>query len=195
MARNARHIIHEIYSDVMFELAEDAGLVEQVMDDLEAVAEVMKDEPEFLSLLTLGQVKDDEKAKMIRRVFKGRINDLTLDFLCVLAKRNRMGFVHGIGDRYQVLMDERKNLHRIEVTLAKEPTDEQAEKIKAGIRDALNAEIKLSVNIDPEILGGIIIKKGDLMVDNSVRTILSRTVDAIMVRSKEKLNVKNQNAK
>ncbi|MHC5157213.1 MAG: ATP synthase F1 subunit delta [Planctomycetota bacterium] len=192
MARNARHLIHEIYSDVMFELAEDAGLVEQVMDDLDAVAEVMKEEPEFLSLLTLGQVKEDEKAKMIRRVFKGRINDLTLDFLCVLAKRNRMNFVYGIGDRYQVLMDERKNLHRIEVTLAKEPTDEQAEKIKADIRDALNAEIKLSVNIDPEILGGIIIKKGDLMVDNSVRTILSRTVDAIMIRSKEKLNIKNQ---
>jgi F-type H+-transporting ATPase subunit delta len=139
MARNARHLIHEIYSDVMFELAEDAGLVEQVMDDLDAVAEVMKEEPEFLSLLTLGQVKEDEKAKMIRRVFKGRINDLTLDFLCVLAKRNRMNFVYGIGDRYQVLMDERKNLHRIEVTLAKEPTDEQAEKIKADIRDALNA--------------------------------------------------------
>ncbi|MDH4201573.1 MAG: ATP synthase F1 subunit delta [Phycisphaerae bacterium] len=195
MARNARHIIHEIYSDVMFELAEDAGLVEQVMDDLDAVAEVMKEEPEFLSLLTLGQVKENEKAKMIRRVFKGRINDLTLDFLCVLAKRNRMNFVYGIGDRYQVLMDERKNLHRIEVTLAKEPTDEQAEKIKADIRDALNAEIRLSVNIDPEILGGIIIKKGDLMVDNSVRTILSRTVDAIMIRSKEKLNIKNPNTK
>ena len=186
MAQNARHIIHEIYSDVMFELAEEAGLVEQVMDDLEAVAEVLKDEPEFLSLLTIGQVKEDEKVKMVRRVFKGRVNDLTLDFLCVLAKRNRMNFVHGIGDRYEVLLDEQKNLHRIEVTLAKEPTDEQTEKIKADIRDALNAEIKLSVNIDPEIIGGIIIKKGDLMVDNSVRTILNRTVDAIMTRSKEK---------
>ena len=192
MARNTRHIIHEIYSDVMFELAEDAGLVEQVMDDLKAVAEVMKDEPEFLSLLTLGHVKDDEKAHMVRRVFKGRVNNLTLDFLCVLAKRNRMGFVHGIGDRYQSLLDERKNLHRVEVTLATEPTDEQAEKIKADIRQALNAEIKLSVNIDPDIIGGIIIKKGDLMVDNSVRTILNRTVDAIMVRSKEKANIKTQ---
>ena len=194
MAQNARHIIHEIYSDVMFELAEEAGLVEQVMDDLEAVAEVLKDEPEFLSLLTIGQVKEDEKVKMVRRVFKGRVNDLTLDFLCVLAKRNRMNFVHGIGVRYEVLLDERKNLHRIEVTLAKEPTDEQTEKIKADIRDALNAEIKLSVNIDPEIIGGIIIKKGDLMVDNSVRTILNRTVDAIMTRSKEKAgnNIKNQ---
>ena len=73
MAQNARHIIHEIYSDVMFELAEEAGLVEQVMDDLEAVAEVLKDEPEFLSLLTIGQVKEDEKVKMVRRVFKGRV--------------------------------------------------------------------------------------------------------------------------
>ena len=186
MARNARHIIHEIYSDVMFELADEAGLVEQVMDDLDAVGDVLKDEPEFLSLLTLGQVKEDEKAKMIRRVFKGRVNDLTLDFLCVLAKRNRMNFVHGIGDRYEVLLDERKNLHRVEVTLAKEPTDEQTEKIKADIKEAMNAEIKLSVSVDPDIIGGIIIRKGDLVVDNSVRTILNRTVDAIMTHSKEK---------
>lgn len=186
MARNARHIIHEIYSDVMFELAEEAGLVEQVMDDLEAVDEVLTNEPEFVSLLTLGHVKDDEKAKMIRRVFKDRIHDLTLDFMCVLAKRNRMSFIHGISDRYEVLLDERKNLHRIEVTLAKEPTPELVEKLKVDIREAIGAEIKLSVNVEPEIIGGIIIRKGDLMVDNSVRTILDRTVNVIMKRSKEK---------
>lgn len=191
MARNARHIIHEIYSDVMFELANEAGLTEQVMDDLESVGEVLADEPEFLSLLTLGHVKDDEKAGMIRRVFKGRVNDLTLDFLCVLARRNRMNFVNGIGDRYQLLMDEKKNLHRIEVTLANEPAGDQLEKIKADIADAIKGEIKLSVHIDPEIIGGIVIKKGDLVVDNSVKTILSRTVDAIMQKSQEKAAKEN----
>lgn len=186
MARNARHIIHEIYSDVMFELAEEAGLVEKVMDDLEAVATLLQDEPEFLSLLTIGQIKDDEKTAMIRRVFKGRIHDLTLDFVCVLAKRNRMSFINGISDRYETLMDERKNLHRIEVTLAKAPTDSQLEQIKADIQAAIEAEIKLSVSVEPEIIGGIIIRRGDLMVDNSVRTILERTVNAIMERSKQK---------
>ncbi len=186
MGQNARHIIHEIYSDVMFELANEAGLTDQVMDDLESVSDVLRDEPEFLSLLTLGHVKDEDKAGMIRRVFTGRVNDLTLDFLCVLAKRNRMNFVHGIGDRYQVLMDEKKNLHRIEVTLAAEPGDEQIRKIKADIADAVRGEIKLSVNIDPDIIGGIVIKKGDLVVDNSVKTILTRTVDAVMERSQEK---------
>ncbi|MBC8379719.1 MAG: ATP synthase F1 subunit delta [Planctomycetes bacterium] len=187
MASTARHIIHEIYSDVMFELAEESGLVEVVMDDLEAVSQLLQDEPEFLSLLMLGQLKEDEKSKMIRRVFDGRVNSLTLDFLCVLAKRNRMNFLNGIGDRYQVLLDERKNVRRIEVTLAQEPTDEQVEKIRKDIKDAINSEIKLSVNIDPEIIGGIVIKKGDMVVDNSVRTILNRTVDAIMKRSKEKI--------
>lgn len=192
MASTARHIIHEIYSDVMFELAEESGLVEVVMDDLEAVGQLLQDEPEFLSLLTLGQLKEDEKSKMVRRVFKGRINSLTLDFLCVLAKRNRMNFLNGIGDRYQVLLDERKNVRRVEVTLAEKPTDKQLEKLRKDIKQAIASEIKLSVNVDPEIIGGIVIKKGDMVVDNSVRTIMNRTVDAIMERSKEKSANKEQ---
>jgi F-type H+-transporting ATPase subunit delta len=192
MARNAKHIVHEIYSDVMFELAQEAGLIDEVMDDLEAVGQVLKDEPEFLSLLTLGQITEDEKTKMIRRVFKGRMNDLTLDFLCVLAKRNRMSFLHGIGQRYQSLLDNHKQLHRIEVTLASEPSEDELEKLRADIRSAINAEIKLSVTVDPEIVGGIILRKGDMMIDNSVRTILDRTVHAVVKKSKQKSEIENQ---
>lgn len=192
MARSAKHIVHEIYSDVMFELALEAGLIDSVTGDLEAVNGILQEEPEFLSLLTLSEIKPDEKAQMIRRVFKGRINSLTLDFLCVLAKRNRMNFLHGIGQRYQVLSDTHKHLHRIEVTLAKPPTDTELEKLKADIREAMNAEIKLSVTVDPEIIGGIVIRKGDLMIDNSVRAILDRTVNAVVDRSKQNTGIKKE---
>ncbi|RKY13010.1 MAG: ATP synthase F1 subunit delta [Planctomycetota bacterium] len=191
MARNAKHIVHEIYSDVMFELAQEAGLIDQVMDDLGAIGGILQDEPEFLSLLTLSEVKPAEKAQIVRRVFKDRVNGLTLDFLCVLAKRNRMNFLHGIGQRYQTLSDEHKHLHRIEVTLAKEPQDGELERIRSDIRDAINAEIKLSVTVDPDIIGGIVIRKGDLMIDNSVRTILDRTVDAVVERAKQIENQKD----
>ena len=192
MARNAKHIVHEIYSDVMFELAQEAGLIDQVTDDLEAIGGVLQEEPEFLSLLALSELKPEEKAQIVRRVFKDRINDLTLDFLCVLAKRNRMSFLHGIGQRYQTLSDEHKHLYRVEVTLAKQPTDTELEKLKVDIRDAMNAEIKLSVTVDPEIVGGIVIRKGDLMIDNSVRTILDRTVNAVMERSKQNTGTKKE---
>ncbi|MCE5186456.1 MAG: ATP synthase F1 subunit delta [Planctomycetaceae bacterium] len=195
MARSTKHIIHEIYSDVMFELAEDAGMIDQVMADLSAVGQILDEEPEFLSLLTLGRLKEEERTAMIRRVFSGRISGLTLDFLCVLARRNRMHFLNGIGQRYEVLLDQHRNLHRIEVTLAKPPTDEQLGQLEKDLSGAIGARVKLTVDVDPEILGGIVIRKGELVIDNSVRTILDRTVKAVMARSRQKQIQRQQTKK
>ena len=192
MAHAARHIIHEIYSDVMFELAEETGLVDSVCDDLEAVGQVFDSEPEFLTLLTVGKLKDEEKCAILRRVFSGRIKELSLDFLCVLARRNRLNFLFGIQDRYRALMDQYHNVQRIEVVLSKTPDKEQFERLKAGLTDAVRAEVKLAVCVDPEILGGIVIKKGDMVIDNSVRSILNRTVDGVIERSKEYVHQKKK---
>jgi F-type H+-transporting ATPase subunit delta len=133
----------------------------------------------------VGQLKEDEKSSIIRRVFAGRVNALTLDFLCVLARRNRLNFLFGIQDRYETLMDQFHNVHRLEVTLAKTPSDEQLAKLKVDLAEAIRAEVKLVVQVEPDILGGIVIRKGDMVIDNSVRSILNRTVNAVVSRSKE----------
>ena len=185
MKHAARHIIHEIYSDVLFELAQDAGLIVPVVDDLEAVMQVFQAEPEFLTLLTVEPIKEDEKNAVLRRVFSGRINELTLDFLCVLARRNRLNYLFGIHDRYLTLADQFHNVQHLEVTLACAPTDGQLERIKQDIKDAVGTEIKLSVQVDPEILGGIVIRKGDRVIDNSVRSLLNRAVRAVVSRSRQ----------
>ncbi|HDS83650.1 MAG TPA: ATP synthase F1 subunit delta [Phycisphaerales bacterium] len=191
MKHTARHIIHEIYSDVLFELAQDAGRVGPVLDDLEAVAKVFEAEPEFLTLLTVGQLKEEEKNAVLRRVFGGRINELTLDFLCVLARRNRLNYLFGIHDRYLTLMDQSQDIQHLEVTLAAAPDDRQIEKIKQDLKEAVGTEVKLSVQVDPDILGGIIIRKGDRVIDNSVRSLLDRAVKAVISRSKEKKQNRN----
>ncbi len=191
MKHTARHIIHEIYSDVLFELAQEAGRVGPVLDDLEAVVKVFEAEPEFLTLLTVGQLKEEEKNAVLKRVLGGRINELTLDFLCVLARRNRLNYLFGIHDRYLTLMDQSQDIQHLEVTLAAAPDDRQIEKIKQDIKRAVGTEVKLSVQVDPDILGGIIIRKGDRVIDNSVRSLLDRAVKAVVSRSKEKKQ--NQN--
>jgi F-type H+-transporting ATPase subunit delta len=186
MADAARHIVHEIYSDVMFELAEETGQLDEVMTDLQAIGRALRAEPAFLSLLISPSLSEAEKAAMIRRVFAGRISPLTLDFLCVLARRNRMSFLNGISGRYEDRYDYTRNRRRVTVTLAKPPTDEETEKLKAQIREAIQAEVKLTVKVDPAILGGMVIQKGDMVIDNSVRNILDRTVKVIISQSKEK---------
>ena len=186
MADSSRHIGHEIYSDVMFELAEETSQLDEVLADLQAVGKVLRSEPEFLSLLVSPNLSEHEKAQMIRRVFGGRVVPLTLDFLCVLARRNRISFLNGISGRYEDMYDTARNRKRVVVTLSKEPTNEEVEKLKQEIRNAVQAEVKLTVKVDPEILGGIVIQKGDLVIDNSVKNILNRTVQVIMTHSREK---------
>jgi F-type H+-transporting ATPase subunit delta len=185
MAASSKHIIYEIYSDVLFQLAEESGQVEQVLEDMAAVGTLLRDEPDFLKLITSSKMKEDEKTAALRRVFSGRIHPLTLDFLCVLARRNRIGGLNGIFDRYEVLVDSLKNCRLVEVVLAKQLPEAELEKLRLEIKDAIKAEVKLKVQIDPDILGGIVIRQGDLMIDNSVRTILNRTVDGIVDRSRE----------
>ena len=80
MSGSARHIINEIYSDVMFELAEEAGLVDDVAQDLVEVGKVLREETEFTTMLLSHELKEDEKANIVRRVFGGKVNTLTLDF-------------------------------------------------------------------------------------------------------------------
>lgn len=187
MPASSKHIVHEIYSDVLFQLAEESGQAERAMEDLASVGALLRDEPNFVRLLTSDKLKDAEKAEVVRRIFSGRVCELTLNFLCVLARRGRMGFLTGIADRYEVLVDKLKNCRLVEVTLDKKKEDAELEQLREQIKDAIGAEVKLKVNIDPEILGGIVIRQGDLMIDNSVRTILGRTVQAI-VNSSERQN-------
>jgi len=186
MAETSRHIVHEIYSDVLFELAEETGQLDEVMSDLQAVARVLRAEPEFLSLLVSPNLNEAEKAAMIRRVFGGKICPLVLDFLCVLARRNRIGSLNGISSRYEDRYDSVRNRKRVVVTLAKEPTEAELEKLKEEIREAVRSEVKLTVKVNPEILGGIVIQKGDRVIDHSVKNILERTVNTILAYGKNR---------
>lgn len=186
MADLSKHIIPEIYSDVMFQLAEDSGLSDRVLEDLKSVAVLLEEESEFVSILITTKLSDNEKVQAVRRVFAGRVCPLTLDFLSVLARRNRLGFLSGISDRYEVSLNERKNTKRVAVTVARKMDDRQLEKLKNDLRQAIRSEIQLELNINPDIIGGIIIRRGDTVVDNSVRTILDRAVQAVVRRSMQK---------
>jgi F-type H+-transporting ATPase subunit delta len=188
MGISSGQIIYEVYGNAMFQLAQETGQVERTQDELIVVAEVLRGQSDFVKLLMSDTLRSDEKRAIIQRVFGDRVSPLSLHFLYVLSRRNRMGFLAGIADFYEVLADGLKNCQRVEVTLAKSLPGEQLEQLRLKIKDAIQAEVKLKVNIDPGILGGMVLRQGDIMIDNSARTVLGRTVNMIMDRSKEKLH-------
>lgn len=187
VSESVRQIVREVYSEVLFELAEQAGCVDSVTEDLAHVREALKTEPEFATILTSPGIKGSEKAQIIRRVFEGRVEALTLDFMSVMAKRNRIGFLGPISDKYEMLVDVHCGRVLVEITLAKAPDDKQMKKLKADLREVISKEVKLSVVVEPAIIGGIIIKKDDVVIDNSVKTALRRAVATVMDNLKDRI--------
>jgi len=188
VSESVRQIVHEVYSEVLFELAEQGGRIDSVTEDLRRVREALDAEPEFATILTSPGVKPGEKSQIIRRVFEDKVDDLILNFLSVLARRNRIGFLGSISYKYEMLVDVHRGRVLVEITLAKRPDEKQVEKLKADLRGAINKEVKLSVEVEPAIIGGIIIKKDDTVIDNSVKTALERAVSAVMKNLEERID-------
>ena len=187
MSEIIRHVVREIYCEVLFELAREADRVDAIKEDLEAVAHVLSENAEFAALISSHNITGKEKAEVVRRVFTGKVNDLTLDFLSVLAKRNRMTSLLGISQKYETLFDLHYNRHLVEVTMAAKPDEKQLEKLQKNLSDAIKGTVKLAVHVDPGIIGGIIIKKDGRMIDNSVRTAVKAAMKTVM--DKASINV------
>ena len=186
MSGSHREVVREVYSEVLFDLAQQSAELEIVLEELMAVRGVFKAEPEFAALLSSQVVKGAEKAEIIRRVFGGKLSELTVNFLSVLARRGRISFLGGVSEKYELLVDAHHNRSAVEVTMASKPDDEKMMKLKADLAAALGSKVKLSVKVDPKIIGGVIIKKDDTLVDNSVRTALNRTIQAVMENMKSR---------
>jgi F-type H+-transporting ATPase subunit delta len=93
-------------------------------------------------------------------------------FLLLLFDKGRIGFLGSINDRYQDLADELKGIARANVVSATALSEENAEKIRATLSQMTGKNIVLEIEQDPGLIGGIVTRVGDLVLDGSIRTQL-----------------------
>jgi F-type H+-transporting ATPase subunit delta len=171
--------VADIYARSLLDLAKEAHTVETVAADLEVVSALLAREPDLEAFLASPYFAEQTKRDMIRRVLTGRLDDLTLHFLCVMIDHSRGALLPGIIDRFRQLHREYQGYETVTVTVAQSLSKEQIDTLVQDLTQALRAKIDLEVQVDPSILGGIIIRHGDNMLDNSVRGRLTRTVSQV----------------
>lgn len=175
----SRQVAEELYTEVLFELAEQAGSVDSIHADLQKAAAVMAAEPDFAAVLNSLTLQGKIKCESVRKVFQGAVSDLALDFLSVLARRNRFGLLAAIVRRYETMFDIHHKRYPLEVTVAGDLTAEQVDQMRQRIAAAIQSDIKLTVKVDRSLIGGIVIRKDDMIIDSSVRTALERAARAV----------------
>ena len=115
------------------------------------------------------KVSADQKKEILGKAFADRAPRLFVRFLQALVTNRRQMLIPRIATEYFTLLDAAENRVHADVTLAKQPTEEETARIAASLRKALGKDVVPHVRVDPSIIGGVVVKMGDTVMDGSVR--------------------------
>ncbi len=175
MADRTSRRVATVYAEALYEAAAGANALPAVRADVESLQALLREYPQYGKLLSDPKVELDERERIVRRAFEGRVAGMTLNFLLVLNRRWRLGGLGPILGAY-VELDNARRLGRREVEVVSAVALEGGvlEAVRQGIAKWGGFEPVLQVKQDPALLGGLMIRMGDRQIDATVRGNLER---------------------
>jgi F-type H+-transporting ATPase subunit delta len=163
------------YAQAMMSVAQDQNLLDVFDENSKAVLQLLQDSPELKQFIESPIVRIDDKKAVLQKVLGDSINPVMMNVIQVLIDRKRISFLGGVCEQYQVLLRKLKGNVLAEVISAIELTDDQRQGIVDRVKAMVGANnVEISAQIDPSIIGGVIIKVGSQVIDSSLRSQLRR---------------------
>jgi F-type H+-transporting ATPase subunit delta len=167
--------ILERYAQALLSLAQDGNVVEQVGNDMSSIQSALKESPDLQEFLATPLVKLDDKKAVMNRILGDSVHPYTRNFIQVLVDRRRIMFLGGICKEFQALLRKLNQTVLAEVTSARELSDDQKNMLREKVLAMTGArQVDLETRIDPELIGGVIIRVGSQVIDASLRGQLRR---------------------
>src|SRR5262249_12478805 len=157
---------------------------EAVLDELDSlIRDLFAADPQFEVFLASGAIGRDQKAKVIRSIFANRASDLFTNFLSVLNHHERLDLLRPLFTAGRALHDQRAHRLRVQVRSAVPLPDDQRDRLIHELRQTFHLEPVLQPQVDPDLLGGMVVRVGDWVYDTSVRTQLETIRNQLIARS------------
>lgn len=167
--------IVEPYASALMSLAQSRNLTEEFGNDVRSLLELLDNSAELKNFLDSPVVRPQDKKAVLQRISGDQVNPLLRNFLMLLVDRGRILFLQGIGQQYLVLLRKLNQTVLAEVTSAHPLTEAQQNTLTEKVKAMTNARsVEIAATVDPNLLGGVIIKVGSRVVDASLRGQLRR---------------------
>ena len=152
----------------MFDAARDNGRLQQVAEELADFVTAVRDVPELRSVLRNPQLEPRTKVAVIDDLLGGS-EQLLRNFLRLVAEKGRIGQIEEIAREFDRLMAVEERRLSVELTTARELSDEEARELLQQIEEASGRKVEATRNVDPSLIGGFVLQAGSMRVDASVR--------------------------
>ena len=168
------------YASALFDLARDQRQIEAVSKSLDSLNQALLDSKDFAELVGSPLVSRDEAGKAFAALAPQlNLDPITANFLGVLARNGRKGELRKVIRAYRRLAAEHRGETTAEVVTARPLNDDQLAALKQQLRTRAGRDVSIDAAVDPELLGGIVVKLGSQQIDASIRTKLNRLATAM----------------
>lgn len=169
--------IEKIYATALFELAIEEKSLGDIYKELNACAEIFRREPEFAKLLSSPNIPLTDKLKLIGKIFGdgGAIANL----VCVMTRNRRIMRIDGVCAELNKLYNEKNNIAEMTVYTAVPLGKAERETLTAKLAEKSGKTVKLTEKTDPELIGGIVVRYNNKVMDGSVKAKLRKIAGEI----------------
>jgi ATP synthase F1 delta subunit len=165
--------IAEVYARALFEVAKERDVLDEVHDELGQFADALNDNRALAVFFFSPYFSSDEKKDGLQRTVKDA-DPIFMNFLEALLERHRMPVIFRMRTSFEHLWDKEKKLLPVEVTSSVELDKETVQSIGDRIGEQTGETVQLSSKVDPEIIGGIVLRVGNFVLDASIRNRLNQ---------------------
>lgn len=174
-------LISKTYGEALFELAVEEDKIDVIMEEIGQIRRALNDNPEFAALMNHPKITKEEKTKVMENVFKGRISDELTGFFSLIISKDRYKEIDSILSFFLDKVKELKGIGVAYVTTSAALREEQKKSVERRLLETTSyKEMEMHYAVDEAIIGGMVIRIGDRVVDGSVSTKLNELQRQLM---------------
>ncbi len=161
------------YAGALFEIAERDGIIDKLEQELDNILGTIKGARDLEKVMFYSQVDPSEKKAVLKSIFKDQISGLTFNFLFLLIDKQREAFLDSIVSTFKKLAYKARNAEQVQVTSAVELNEKEKADLEKSLEKLTGKKVQSSYSVDPLLIGGVMVRIGDRIIDGSVRNKLA----------------------
>jgi F-type H+-transporting ATPase subunit delta len=168
------------YATALFASAQKQGKLDAIERDMTSLLEMMQQTPALRQMWESPQVPTGRKRELLKTLFENTFDPLTLSFLRLLVDKRREDILEAVDYDLRQQADASRHVVRAEATFAVPPTHDEQENLIKSLEHRTGERVLMTVEVNPGILGGVIVRMQDTIIDGSVRGSLERMREQLL---------------
>ena len=166
-------LVSKTYGDALFAVALEGGRMDEFFEAVKVVADILRTNDEFCKLMNHPKITKEEKVKIVEEAFLNNVPKEIVGIMTLMISKGRVNEMLSVFDYFIELVKEEKKIGRADVVTAVELSAEQKAKVEQKLLDTTKYEtFEMNYSVDKSLIGGMVIRIGDRVVDGSIKTKL-----------------------